>query len=198
MNQTRQTSLQDRLSAMIRSLTVGAAAALAFYCVFFSPLIDQKESIAAAAQSKSDRGGGDRGENDQSNRGDRDGSDNRSERSRDKGSGDRGENDQGDRGGRDGSGNRKERSRDRDSGEHGNSDNLSSESNQSEEDPPDRAESSAETRKENETLSIHTPKSSNSGNKLIPSRPRFRGDSEPQSEPLSAGEEREAIDNGWK
>ncbi|MEP3431633.1 MAG: hypothetical protein ABJN98_23320 [Roseibium sp.] len=169
MNQTRQTSLQDRLSAMIRSLTVAAAAALAFSCVFFSPLIDQKESIAAAAQSKSDRGGGDRGENDQSNRG-----------------------------GRDGSGNRNERSRDRDSGEHGNSDNLSSESNQSEEDPPDRAESSAETRKENETLSIHTPKSSNSGNKLIPSRPRFRGDSEPQSEPLSAGEEREAIDNGWK
>lgn len=51
MKRTRQNSLQDRLSAMFRILPSVAASALVFSLVFFSPLFDLKDTIAAAAQS---------------------------------------------------------------------------------------------------------------------------------------------------
>lgn len=51
MKRTRQNSLQDRLSAMFRILPSVAASALVFSLVFFSPLFDQKDTIAAVAQS---------------------------------------------------------------------------------------------------------------------------------------------------
>lgn len=51
MKHARQNSLQDRLSAMFRVLPSVAASALVFSFVFFSPLFDMKDTIAAAAQS---------------------------------------------------------------------------------------------------------------------------------------------------
>lgn len=61
MKRTRQNSLQDRLSAMFRILPSVAASALVFSLVYFSPLIDLKDSNAAAAQSGDGGGGGSSG-----------------------------------------------------------------------------------------------------------------------------------------
>ena len=58
MKHTRQNSLQDRLSAMFRILPGVAATAMVFSLVFFSPLFDGKDTIAAAAQSGEGGGGG--------------------------------------------------------------------------------------------------------------------------------------------
>ncbi|WP_306142289.1 hypothetical protein [Roseibium sp. MMSF_3412] len=58
MKRTRQNSLQDRLSAMFRILPSVAASALVFSLVFFSPLFDQKDTIAAVAQSGDGGGSG--------------------------------------------------------------------------------------------------------------------------------------------
>ncbi len=55
MNHARRNTLQDRLSAMTRVLPGLAAAALVFSLVFFSPLTDLKDSIAAAAKSRSEQ-----------------------------------------------------------------------------------------------------------------------------------------------
>ncbi|WP_051644808.1 hypothetical protein [Labrenzia sp. DG1229] len=58
MKHACQNSLQDRLSAMFRILPGVAASAMVFSLVFFSPLFDWKDSIAAAAQSGEGGGGG--------------------------------------------------------------------------------------------------------------------------------------------
>ncbi|QFT29254.1 hypothetical protein FIV00_02035 [Labrenzia sp. THAF82] len=62
MNQTRQKTLTDRLSAMFRMLPGIVASVLVFSIAFFNPLIDVKDTDSAFAQSRDDRGGrGDRG-----------------------------------------------------------------------------------------------------------------------------------------
>jgi hypothetical protein len=48
------------------------------------------------------------------------------------------------------------------------------------------------------TSAAQSPRSQSSNSSLAPQRSQFLGDSEPESEPLSAREEREAIDRGWK
>ncbi|MBN9673221.1 hypothetical protein [Roseibium aggregatum] len=60
MNHNRQITLQGRLSAMFRVLPVVVASSMAFSLVFFSPVLDLKDSISASAQSRGDggRGGG--------------------------------------------------------------------------------------------------------------------------------------------
>ncbi|WP_428686481.1 hypothetical protein [Roseibium sp.] len=58
MKNTRQSPLQDCLFGMKRVLPTAAAAAMAFSLVFFTPLVDMKDSIAAAAQSSGNNGNG--------------------------------------------------------------------------------------------------------------------------------------------
>ncbi len=79
MKRARQITLQDRLSAMFRILPGVAAAAMMFSLVYFSPLFDMKDSIAAAADSHGDRGS-------RSERGDRGGRSERGDRGGDSGS----------------------------------------------------------------------------------------------------------------
>lgn len=56
MNQTRQKTLPDRLSAMFRVLPGIAASVLVFSVAFFNPLFDVKDTNAAFAKSGDDKG----------------------------------------------------------------------------------------------------------------------------------------------
>lgn len=206
MNRTRQNTLQDRLSAMTRVLSGVAAAALVFSIVFFSPLIDMKDTTSAAAQSRAERGGGRSERGDRSERRDRQDRDDRGRGDRDRGDRD---NDRDDRDRRDRDRDDRDRNdRDQDDRDQDDRDNdQSNASRDNRDNDEDQAETSSspqtETRSSKGTSSISDASAQEkprSGGflKRIFGGGRFVGDSEPSGEPLSRGQEQEAIQNGWK
>jgi hypothetical protein len=189
MKHTRQITLHDRLSVMFRSLPGVAATALVFSLVYFSPLIDMKSTIAAAADHRGDRDS-DRG--DRSERGERGEKGERGDRS------ERGE--RGDRGGRDAKG-----SQDDDDDQDSNRSQRNS-NKQTDNDKPAKKAREEEER-ETSSTTTHGGNSNSSASEKPPSgsllkrifgEPNFSGDSEPSGNALSEREEREAIQNGWK
>ncbi|WP_297844456.1 hypothetical protein [uncultured Roseibium sp.] len=224
MKRARQITLQDRLSAMFRILPGVAAAAMMFSLVYFSPLFDMKDSIAAAADSHGDRGSrSDRGG--RSERGDRDGDSGSKSSGGDSGSsggdssggsssggGDTG----GSRsGGGDSTGNSSSgksttsnssagnKSAGRSSESRGNSGrsggSSSPSSSRSSSGGSSSGSSSSGGSSERTSFSSATQKSGSGGflDRIFGGR-QFNGDSEPSGGSLSAREEREAISNGWQ
>jgi hypothetical protein len=192
MRHARQITLHDRLSVMFRGLPGVAAAALVFSLVYFSPLIDMKDTIAAAADHRGDRDSDSDRDNDRGDRGERE---DRSER------GERGERgDRGDRGNRD---TKDSRDDDDDQGSKRSQRNLNK---QTDNDKPakkareeeGRVTSSTTTHSGNSNKTASEKPPSGSLLKRIFGEPQFSGDSEPSGNALSEREEREAIQNGWK
>ncbi len=225
MKRARQITLQDRLSAMFRILPGVAAAAMMFSLVYFSPLFDMKDSIAAAADSHGDRGS-------RSERGDRGGRSERGDRDRDSGSkssgGDSGSKSSGGdssssggdtggsrSGGGDSTGNSSSgksstgnssagnKSAGRSSESRGNSGrsggSSSPSSSRSSSGGSSSGSSSSGGSSERTSFSSATQKSGSGGflDRIFGGR-QFNGDSEPSGGSLSAREEREAISNGWQ
>lgn len=220
MKRARQITLQDRLSAMFRILPGVAAAAMMFSLVYFSPLFDMKDSIAAAADSHGDRGSrserGDRGG--RSERGDRDGdSGSKSSGGDSSGGSSSGGGDTGGSrsGGGDSTGNSSSgksttsnssagnKSAGRSSESRGNSGrsggSSSPSSSRSSSGGSSSGSSSSGGSSERTSFSTATQKSGSGGflDRIFGGR-QFNGDSEPSGGSLSAREEREAISNGWQ
>ncbi len=220
MKRARQITLQDRLSAMFRILPGVAAAAMMFSLVYFSPLFDMKDSIAAAADSHGDRGSrserGDRGG--RSERGDRDGdSGSKSSGGDSSGGSSSGGGDTGGSrsGGGDSTGNSSSgksttsnssagnKSAGRSSESRGNSGrsggSSSPSSSRSSSGGSSSGSSSSGGSSERTSFSSATQKSGSGGflDRIFGGR-QFNGDSEPSGGSLSAREEREAISNGWQ
>ncbi|CTQ57048.1 hypothetical protein LP7551_05612 [Roseibium album] len=189
MKHARQITLHDRLSVMFRGLPGVAAAALVFSLVYFSPLIDMKDTIAAAADHRGDRDSDSDRDND---RGDR------SER------GERG--DRGDRSERGDRGNRDAKDRRDDDDDQGSNRSQRNANKEADNDKPakkareekGRVTSSTTTHSGNSNKTASEKPPSGSLLKRIFGEPQFSGDSEPSGNALSEREEREAIQNGWK
>lgn len=220
MKRARQITLQDRLSAMFRILPGVAAAAMMFSLVYFSPLFDMKDSIAAAADSHGDRGS-------RSERGDRGGRSERGDRGGDSGSKSSGGDSTGGSssgggdtggsrsGGGDSTGNSSSgksstsnssagnKSAGRSSESKGNSGrsggSSSPSSSRSSSGGSSSGGSSSGGSSERTSFSSATQKSGSGGflDRIFGGR-QFNGDSEPSGGSLSAREEREAISNGWQ
>lgn len=214
MKRARQITLQDRLSAMFRMLPGVAAAAMVFSLVYFSPLFDMKDSIAAAADSHGERSkdrGGDSGDGKSGDSGSKS-SGGDSSGSSSSGGGDAGgsRTGGGDSGGGSSTGNsssgksskgnssagnksagRSSESKGR-SGRSGGSSSPSSSRSSS-------GGSSSGGSSERTSFSSATQKSGSGGflDRIFGER-QFNGDSEPSGGSLSAREEREAISNGWQ
>ncbi len=200
MKPTRQITLQDRLSVMISVLPGAVAAVMVFSLVLFSPLIDMKDSISAAAQSHGERGGG--GGKDRSDRSDRNDKSDRGDKSDRSDKNDRNDkSDRGDKNDRNDKSDRNERSsrsdRDRDS------DRSASSQSKSETRAPDSDDSTANSpansasNNDSGNSAQEKPGSGSLLQRLFGGR-QFSGDSEPSGKPLSRGQEQEAIQNGWK
>lgn len=180
MKRARQNTLQVRPRAMIRALPGAAVAVLAFSLVFFSPLLDVKDTIAANAQGNGNNGNGNNGNNGNGNQG---------------GGGNQGQSGSAGGGGGNSSGN---------SSSSGNSGNAS---NNGSSQGGGNAGSSAGGQGGNNGSrgrpaasggpASQTPASGNFLKRIFGGSP-FTGDSEPSGNPLTQREEREAIRNGWK
>ena len=197
MKHACQISLHDRLSAMFRGLSGVMAASMVFSLVFFSPLIDTKDTIAAAAQSRSDRA--ERNERRSERRTERaerqaerqaEQAERRSERAERQSEA------------------RAERRSERSEGRGGRSSNKSASTpGNSQPDSNTGAGKNSNTAKDinsNSVVNVNsgTPASEKpaSGTLIgkIFGEQKFSGDSEPSGGALSEQEEREAIQNGWK
>jgi hypothetical protein len=194
MKHARQITLHDRLSVMFRGLPGIAAAALVFSLVYFSPLIDMKDTIAAAADH--------RGDSDRDSDSDRD--NDRGDRSERGERGERG--DRGDRSGRGDRGDRDAKDSQDDDDDQGSKRSQRNANKQSDNDEPVKNAREEEGR-ETSSTTTHSGNSNNSASEKPPSgsllkrifgEPQFSGDSEPSGNALSEREEREAIQNGWK
>jgi hypothetical protein len=197
MTDARQNTLQVRLFAMTRILPGTAAAALAFSLVFFSPLIDMKDTIGAAAQSN-DRGNdnGNRGGNGRGNQGNSESRGNNGN-----GNGNSGNSNGGGNSGSEGKGNSNSGSNSGSSNSGGNSGSSGSGGNASGSASSSSSGSSAASdapKSRSSTGSATEKSSSGSFLNMIFGGRRFSGDSEPSGGALSEREEREAIRNGWQ
>ncbi|MES0812544.1 hypothetical protein ABLO27_23835 [Roseibium sp. SCPC15] len=189
MKHTRQISLHDRLSAMFRGLTRVAVAAMVFSLVFVSPLIDMKDTIAAAAQSASDRSErrSERAERKAERRAER--NERRSERRAERA----------ERRSERQSQKAERRSESRSKSEkNSSSSKASSSSNVSTNNKPEAdIPSNSGPTSNSGAPAPEKPASGNLINRIL-GEPRFSGDSEPSGGALSKREEREAIQNGWQ
>lgn len=197
MRYTRQPSLHDTLSVMLRGLTGVAAAVPIVFLVIFTPYADLKDTSAAAAQSRPERtGNGARGAPGRGRAGDigRGVADSLGRASNGIGGGNLSSGDN--RSGID-SGPGNSEPGNSEPGSPGAGNQGSGDRNPADDQPSD---STGKTPPNGALSTSDTASKKPPSGSLFKPVPRggFTGDSEPSGEPLSRQEEQEAIQNGWK